>query len=81
MIHLEETDEEFRTRVNLETAQIPWQELQGFFAAGKVINASADLDLYQGCSILKNTNIVKDIIEFQAVVKKLKTDIFDVIFA
>jgi len=47
MIHLEETDEEFRTRVNLETAKLPWQDLQRFFAAGKVVHVSNALDLVE----------------------------------
>ncbi len=32
-------------KVNLETAQIPWQELQRFFANGTAVAVSAELDL------------------------------------
>ena len=34
-----------RAKLNLETASIPWRELQRYFAAGKVIHVSESLDL------------------------------------
>jgi hypothetical protein len=34
-----------RAKINSETAKIPWQELQRFFAAGKVMLVAADIDL------------------------------------
>lgn len=34
-----------REKVNLETAQIPWRELQRFFASGLADDVAADLDL------------------------------------
>lgn len=34
-----------RAKINSETAKIPWLELQRFFAAGKVMQVSAELDL------------------------------------
>ena len=34
-----------RAKINSETARIPWLELQRFFAAGKVIWISSELDL------------------------------------
>jgi len=34
-----------RQKVNLETSQIPWKELQGFFANGSAIYVAPDLDL------------------------------------
>lgn len=36
-----------RAKIISETAKIPWQELQRFFAAGKVIWAASDLDLVE----------------------------------
>lgn len=39
------TTELEKAKVNLETAQIPWLELQRFFAAGLAINVSDQLDL------------------------------------
>jgi hypothetical protein len=35
----------FRARINQETSKIAWKELQRFFAGGKVLMASTDLDL------------------------------------
>lgn len=37
-----ETD---KAKICLETAKIPWRELQRFFAAGKVYKVDAELDL------------------------------------
>jgi len=37
----------YRTKVNLETAQIAWKELQRFFARGAAIHVSDDLDLVE----------------------------------
>jgi hypothetical protein len=37
----------YRTKVNLETAQIAWKELQRFFASGVAIRVSEDLDLVE----------------------------------
>jgi hypothetical protein len=34
-----------REKVNLETSQIPWKELQRFFANGSAIYVAPDLDL------------------------------------
>lgn len=34
-----------REKVNLETAQIPWRELQRYFAGGLAVDVAADLDL------------------------------------
>jgi hypothetical protein len=34
-----------RAKINSETAKIPWLELQRYFAAGKVMQVSAELDL------------------------------------
>jgi len=32
-------------KINLETAQIKWSELQRYFAAGRVVHINAELDL------------------------------------
>lgn len=34
-----------RAKINSDTAKIPWLELQRYFAAGKVMQVSAELDL------------------------------------
>jgi len=36
-----------RTRLNLETAQLAWQELMRYFAAGMTIAVSDELDLIE----------------------------------
>ena len=36
-----------RAKLNLETAQIAWKELQRFFAGGAALMVSADLDLVE----------------------------------
>ena len=40
-----ENDTDLRTKINLETARLPWSELQRHFAQGTVIYVSEDLDL------------------------------------
>ncbi len=46
MITQAETDL-MREKVNLETSQIRWQELQRFFAKGEAIAISSELDLVE----------------------------------
>ena len=36
-----------RTRLNQETGQLPWQEIQRHFARGVVVRVAADLDLVE----------------------------------
>jgi len=43
----ENSSEIFRAKVNLETAQIAWKELQRFFAGGVALAVSTDLDLVE----------------------------------
>lgn len=40
-----ENDTELRTKINLETARLPWSELQRHFAQGTVVYVSEELDL------------------------------------
>jgi len=42
-----ELNEINRAKVNLETARIPWHELQRFFASGSAIYVSPELDLVE----------------------------------
>ncbi|WP_339900216.1 DUF2288 family protein [uncultured Gilvimarinus sp.] len=39
------TDDILKAKVNLETAQIPWRELQRFFAGGTAVYVAPELDL------------------------------------
>lgn len=41
----DESLEELRARLNLETSRIRWKELQTYFARGHVVRVSPDLDL------------------------------------
>jgi len=43
----ENHSEIFRAKVNLETAQIAWKELQRYFASGAALAVAADLDLVE----------------------------------
>lgn len=47
-------DQFLRAKLNQETAQIPWQELQRYFAAGMVIAVSDDLDLVDVAARIAN---------------------------
>ncbi|MCP8900814.1 DUF2288 domain-containing protein [Gilvimarinus xylanilyticus] len=38
-------DEILQAKVNLETAQIPWRDLQRFFAGGRAVYVAPELDL------------------------------------
>ncbi|MBI3222483.1 MAG: DUF2288 domain-containing protein [Nitrosomonadales bacterium] len=40
-------EEIYRAKVNLETSQIAWKELQRFFASGSALVVSDDLDLVE----------------------------------
>lgn len=40
-----ENDTDLRIKINLETARLPWSELQRHFAQGTVIYVSEELDL------------------------------------
>jgi hypothetical protein len=39
--------EVLRAKINRETAKIPWKELQRFFAQGRVVFVSSELDLVE----------------------------------
>lgn len=48
-----------RAKINLETAQIPWRELQRFFAAGKVLRVAAGLDLVEIACALEQDDVAR----------------------
>lgn len=51
-------DREFkRARITSETAKIRWQELQRFFAAGKVMLVAAELDLVDVAYALQQDDV------------------------
>ena len=48
-----------RAKLNLETARIPWRELQRFFAAGKVLRVAAGLDLVEVACALEQDDVAR----------------------
>ncbi len=58
---MNETDTEqllslLKQDIHAETAKIAWSELQRFFAAGKAIHVSTDLDLVEAALQISNDN-------------------------
>lgn len=49
----------YRTKLNLETAQIAWKELQRFFASGSALFVSADLDLVEVAFQMSQDNVAQ----------------------
>lgn len=49
-------DDLLGNKINLETAQIRWQELQRFFASGNAIAVDVSLDLTQVAGVLAQDN-------------------------
>lgn len=50
---------EIEQKINSETAQIRWSELQRFFASGNAIAVDASLDLIQVASEITNDNAIQ----------------------
>ena len=59
------------------SAMLPWGVLGVLGLLGLAVVALA----FQGCSVLRYTDIVEDIIQVHTVFEKLKADIFDLVFA
>jgi len=57
MSKAETPGEIFRAKINQETAKIAWKELQRFFAGGKALMASADLDLVDVAYQISEDNV------------------------
>jgi hypothetical protein len=55
----ENSSEIFRAKVNLETAQIAWRELQRYFASGVALAVAADLDLVDVAYQMSQDNTVQ----------------------
>ena len=58
----------FRAKVNLETSQIAWKELQRYFASGVALFVAADLDLVEVAFQMSEDNAAQ-IREWMAAVK------------
>lgn len=48
-----------RAKINLETARIPWRELQRPFAAGKVMHVAAELDLVEVACAIEQDDVAR----------------------
>ncbi len=46
----------FRAKVNLETARMPWREMQRYFASGAALYVSSDLDLVEAAFQMSEDN-------------------------
>ena len=57
MSSVENRGEIFRAKINLETSKIAWKELQRFFAGGKALLVSADLDLVEVAFQMSEDNV------------------------
>lgn len=55
----EDPAEIYRAKVNLETAQIAWKELQRYFAGGVTLAVAADLDLVEVAWQMSQDNAVQ----------------------
>lgn len=55
----DDSPEQLRARLNLETSQIRWKELQTYFARGQVVRVSPDLDLLAVAAELTADNKVR----------------------
>lgn len=51
---MDELELPLETRLNLETGRITWKELGFFFARGRVLQVTGDLDLIEVASALAN---------------------------
>ncbi len=51
------TQDVYKAKVNLETAQIAWKELQRFFAGGVALMVSRELDLVEVAFQISRDNV------------------------
>lgn len=51
---MDELELPLKTRLNLETGRITWQELGLFFARGRILQVAASMDLIEVASALAN---------------------------
>ena len=60
-----EKDEVLYAKINLETAKIPWKELERFFAAGRIISVDDSVDMIQVATLMAadDTMAISDMLE------------------
>lgn len=49
----------YRAKINLETSKIAWKELQRFFAGGKALMVSTDMDLVEAAFQISEDNVAQ----------------------
>ena len=54
---IENTSEVFRAKLNLETAQMAWRDMQRYFASGVALYVAPDLDLVDAAFQMSEDNI------------------------
>ena len=52
-----EQEELLYTKINLETAQIPWKELERFFAGGRVISVEDHVDMIRVAQLMASDDV------------------------
>lgn len=55
----DETDALLRSKINLETALFPWQELLRYFAAGHVLVVAPGTDLIEAATHMAQDNVAQ----------------------
>ncbi len=53
----DEPKELLYAKINLETAQIPWKELERYFAAGKIIAVDDKMDMIQVATLMASDDV------------------------
>ena len=53
----DEPKELLYAKINLETAQIPWKELERYFAAGKIIAVDDKTDMIQVATLMASDDV------------------------
>ncbi len=56
---MDNTDLPLKDKLNLQTARIGWKELERFFARGRVLYVSAELDLVEVACALTEDDLTK----------------------
>ncbi len=52
-----EQEELLYAKINLETAQIPWKELERFFAGGRVISVEDHVDMIRVAQLMASDDV------------------------
>lgn len=58
-------------KINLETAQIPWKELERFFAGGRIISVNDNVDMIRVAQLMAADDVkaVSDMLEKKEIEK------------